>query len=84
MGQNKVRVVQPEKKMIIDMLCFRGLKFDSSGMCVVLLYVIVVIDHAPIRTRRHDSTLLLPQSEKEVFELLGLAYVHPRLRNADG
>jgi len=33
--------------------------------------------------RRHDSSLLLPKSEREVFELLGLAYVHPRLRNAD-
>lgn len=34
-------------------------------------------------SRRHDSKLFYPKSEREVFELLGLAYVHPTLRNAD-
>ncbi|KAF8435028.1 DNA polymerase mu [Boletus edulis BED1] len=34
-------------------------------------------------TRRHDSKLFYPKSEREVFELLGLVYVHPTLRNAD-
>ncbi|KAN0081305.1 hypothetical protein V8E55_008929 [Tylopilus felleus] len=34
-------------------------------------------------TRRHDSQRFHPKSERDVFELLGLAYVHPTLRNAD-
>ncbi|KAH7921441.1 Nucleotidyltransferase [Leucogyrophana mollusca] len=34
-------------------------------------------------SRRHDSKLFFPKTEREVFELLGLAYVHPTLRNAD-
>lgn len=34
-------------------------------------------------TRRHDSKLYFPQSEKEVFELLGLEWIDPILRNAD-
>jgi len=34
-------------------------------------------------TRRHDSKPFHPNSEREVFEFLGLAYVHPTLRNAD-
>ncbi|KAF9228433.1 Nucleotidyltransferase [Gyrodon lividus] len=34
-------------------------------------------------SRRHDSKLFFPKSEREVFELLGLTYVHPTLRNAD-
>ncbi|KAF8839108.1 Nucleotidyltransferase [Paxillus ammoniavirescens] len=34
-------------------------------------------------SRRHDSKLFFPKSEREVFELLGLTYVPPTLRNAD-
>lgn len=34
-------------------------------------------------SRRRDSKLYFPKSEREVFEILGLAYVHPSLRNAD-
>ncbi|KAL4079258.1 hypothetical protein J3A83DRAFT_4356177 [Scleroderma citrinum] len=34
-------------------------------------------------SRRRDSRLYFPKSEREVFETLGLAYVHPTLRNAD-
>ncbi|KAI6125473.1 hypothetical protein EV401DRAFT_1937739 [Pisolithus croceorrhizus] len=34
-------------------------------------------------SRRRDSKLYFPKSEREVFEMLGLAYVHPSLRNAD-
>ncbi|KAI9568766.1 hypothetical protein HD554DRAFT_2021404 [Boletus coccyginus] len=55
-----------ENEISADMLYFRGLKFDSSGI-----------------TRRHDSKPFHPRSERDVFELLGLAYVHPTLRNAD-
>ncbi|KAH0829157.1 hypothetical protein J3R83DRAFT_2666 [Lanmaoa asiatica] len=35
------------------------------------------------KSRRHDSKLFFPKSEREVFDLLGLTYVHPTLRNAD-
>ncbi|KAJ3877929.1 DNA polymerase mu [Lentinula edodes] len=34
-------------------------------------------------SRRHDSKLYFPNSEQEVFELLGLEWIHPTLRNAD-
>ncbi|KAF9243165.1 hypothetical protein BU15DRAFT_86558 [Melanogaster broomeanus] len=34
-------------------------------------------------SRRHDSKLFFPRSEREVFEILGLPFVHPTLRNAD-
>ncbi|KIM63986.1 hypothetical protein SCLCIDRAFT_116236 [Scleroderma citrinum Foug A] len=34
-------------------------------------------------SRRRDSELFFPRSEKEVFETLGLTYVHPTLRNVD-
>ncbi|KAI6046446.1 hypothetical protein EDC04DRAFT_2631014 [Pisolithus marmoratus] len=34
-------------------------------------------------SRRRDSKLYFPKSEREVFEMLGLTYVHPSLRNAD-
>jgi len=33
-------------------------------------------------TRRHDSKAYYPRSEKEVFDILGLAMVPPHLRNA--
>ncbi|KAE9411611.1 Nucleotidyltransferase, partial [Gymnopus androsaceus JB14] len=34
-------------------------------------------------SRRHDSKLYFPKSEEEVFELLGLEWIDPTLRNAD-
>ncbi|KAG6335491.1 hypothetical protein ID866_3598 [Astraeus odoratus] len=34
-------------------------------------------------SRRRDSFLYFPKSEREVFEVLGIAYVHPTMRNAD-
>ncbi|KAG1746475.1 hypothetical protein EDB19DRAFT_1689817 [Suillus lakei] len=34
-------------------------------------------------SRRHDSKLYYPRSERDVFKVLGLVYVHPTLRNAD-
>ncbi|KAM6502527.1 DNA polymerase mu [Amanita muscaria] len=34
-------------------------------------------------TRRHDSKLLIPKNEKEVFDILGLEWVDPTMRNAD-
>jgi DNA polymerase/3'-5' exonuclease PolX len=35
------------------------------------------------RTRRRDSKLYFPKSEREIFRLLGLEWVDPRFRNAD-
>jgi len=34
-------------------------------------------------TRRHDSKLFLPRSEEEVFEILGLDWIEPAMRNAN-
>ncbi|KAH8834887.1 hypothetical protein DL96DRAFT_1701904 [Flagelloscypha sp. PMI_526] len=34
-------------------------------------------------TRRRDSHVFAPKSEKEVFDILGLQWIHPTLRNAD-
>ncbi|KDQ55259.1 hypothetical protein JAAARDRAFT_37797 [Jaapia argillacea MUCL 33604] len=34
-------------------------------------------------TRRHDSKLLFPKTEKEIFDLLDLEWIDPTLRNAD-
>ncbi|KAF8070730.1 DNA polymerase mu [Lyophyllum atratum] len=34
-------------------------------------------------TRRHDSKMFFPKSEKEVFELFGLEWIDPAFRNAD-
>jgi len=34
-------------------------------------------------TRRRDSQLIYPRSEKEVFDIIGLPWVHPTLRNTD-
>ncbi|KAI0050505.1 Nucleotidyltransferase [Auriscalpium vulgare] len=34
-------------------------------------------------TRRHDSTLFYPRTEKEVFDMFGLPWIDPTLRNAD-
>ena len=35
------------------------------------------------RTRRHDTKRFLPKSEKEVFDILGLPWIDPTMRNAD-
>ncbi|KAF6763040.1 DNA polymerase mu [Ephemerocybe angulata] len=34
-------------------------------------------------TRRHDTRRFLPKSEKEVFDILGLPWIDPTMRNAD-
>jgi len=34
-------------------------------------------------TRRHDSQIIHTRSEKEVFDIIGLPWVHPTLRNTD-
>ncbi|KAF4621400.1 hypothetical protein D9613_000864 [Agrocybe pediades] len=34
-------------------------------------------------TRRHDSKLFIPRSEQDVFDILGLDWVDPTMRNAD-
>ncbi|KAG1794399.1 uncharacterized protein HD556DRAFT_1431996 [Suillus plorans] len=34
-------------------------------------------------SRRHDSKLYHPRTERDVFKVLGLVYIHPTLRNAD-
>ncbi|KAG2043799.1 hypothetical protein BDR03DRAFT_989452 [Suillus americanus] len=34
-------------------------------------------------SRRHDSKLYHPRTERDVFKALGLVYIHPTLRNAD-
>ena len=36
-----------------------------------------------LSTRRRDSQLFYPQSEKEVFDIIGLPWVDPTLRNTD-
>ncbi|KAF8633429.1 hypothetical protein AX17_004600 [Amanita inopinata Kibby_2008] len=33
--------------------------------------------------RRHDSKVFIPKGEKDVFNILGLEWVHPIMRNAD-
>jgi hypothetical protein len=37
----------------------------------------------PHSTRRRDSKRYFPRSEQEVFEILGLEWIDPTLRNAD-
>jgi len=34
-------------------------------------------------TRRHDARAFLPKSEEEVFEILGLPWIDPTMRNAN-
>ncbi|KAF9777864.1 hypothetical protein BJ322DRAFT_514143 [Thelephora terrestris] len=34
-------------------------------------------------TRRTDESVIIAHSEKDVFEILGLPYIHPTMRNAD-
>lgn len=34
-------------------------------------------------TRRYDSKLFMPSSERHVFEILGLDWIDPTMRNAD-
>jgi DNA polymerase mu len=35
------------------------------------------------RTRRHDSKRFLPKTEEEVFQILGLPWIDPTMRNVD-
>ena len=35
------------------------------------------------RTRRDSESVIVAHSEKDVFEILGLPYIHPTMRNAD-
>ena len=35
------------------------------------------------RTRRDNESVIVAHSEQDVFEILGLPYIHPTLRNAD-
>jgi DNA polymerase IV len=37
----------------------------------------------PCRTRRRDTKAFYPTSERAVFEVLGLEWIDPTLRNAD-
>jgi len=34
-------------------------------------------------TRRNNQSVIIAHSEKDVFEILGLPYIHPTMRNAD-
>jgi len=65
----------------------RGLKFDSSGMCGSLSSGRLPGSHEFIflscRTRRRDTKPMFPKSERAVFEVLGLEWIDPTLRNAD-
>jgi DNA polymerase mu len=61
----------------------RGLKFDSSGMYVSVAPILHAHLISRIRTRRRDSKALFPKNEQDVFNLLGLDWVPPPLRNAD-
>jgi DNA polymerase/3'-5' exonuclease PolX len=60
-----------------------GLKFDSSAMYVQLSASSRDITNVVISTRRRDSHLVYPRSEKEVFDIIGLPWVDPTLRNTD-
>jgi len=34
-------------------------------------------------TRRNNQSVIVAHSEKDVFEILGLPYIRPTMRNAD-
>lgn len=34
-------------------------------------------------TRRHDCKIFIPKSEQDVFDILGLEWIDPTLRNAN-
>ena len=70
----------------LNFLAFRsGLKFDSSGLYVRLhsigeKNILTIISPS---TRRRDSRLTFPRSEKEIFDIIGIPWVKPTLRNTD-
>ena len=35
------------------------------------------------RIRNNNQEMIVAHSEKDVFEILGLPYIHPTMRNAD-
>ena len=43
----------------------------------------VVVLTRTLSTRRRDSKLIYPRTEKEVFDTLGLPWIDPTMRNAD-
>jgi DNA polymerase IV len=61
----------------------RGLKFDSSAMYVQIFASSRDTHIVIFSTRRRDSHLIFPRSEKEVFDVIGLPWVDPTLRNTD-
>lgn len=69
-----------------DLIALRsGLKFDSSGLYVQLHSVgeINILTSMISSTRRRDSRLTFPRSEKEIFDIIGIPWVKPTLRNTD-
>lgn len=61
----------------------RKWKFDSSGMYAYFSLFAIATLLIAARTRLSDSSLIHARSEREVFELCGLEWVDPTLRNAD-
>ena len=41
------------------------------------------ISYIHSRTRTNNQEAIIAYSEKDVFEILGLPYIHPTMRNAD-
>ena len=59
------------------------MKFDSAGMCVYISPIAFGRADNASRTRRRDTKAFYPTSERAVFEVLGLEWIDPTLRNAD-
>ena len=51
--------------------------------CFVLFRLIIYYRLKDCRTRRRDSKRYYPKSEREVFDILGLEWIDPTLRNAN-
>ena len=82
-GKGKVRPLDPSLYVLSDYRA-RGMNFHSAGMYVVsLLFFCHFTQKARDRFRRRDSKAYYPKNEREVFEILGLEWVHPTMRNAD-
>jgi hypothetical protein len=65
-----------------------GLKFDSSGLYVPNPHSVTekknkYTDIHISSNRRRDSQLIFPRSEKEIFDIIGIPWVDPTLRNTD-
>lgn len=64
-----------------------GLKFDSSGLYVPNPRSVAKkkkdTDIYISSNRRRDSQLIFPRSEKEIFDIIGIPWVDPTLRNTD-